>query len=164
MIRIAFGKICVCVMKLMRLAKVGEGDHARQQSDATPPEVCGLCAAEMTVNTLMGHDGANKYQVGSKQDVEAHEKGIGERNEQCSDREENGEADNSATEIVDFVTMMHVGSLVRALRSGAARVAVKEVSRTPLEAPSKRVQFEPGALYLALCHSTKSKAQRPIVR
>jgi len=151
---------------LMRLAKVGEGHHAGQQSDATPPEVCGLGAAEMTVNTLMGHDRANKYQVGSKQDVEAHEKGIGERNKQCSDREEDDETDDYATEIVDFVTMMHVGEcsawFEEHCRECVSKRSVPQTSCNTAErgtgSTDKTWPLKLNALYLALCQSTKYKA------
>ena len=102
------------VVQLVRLAKVREWDHARDQRDASPPEVCSPGPTEMTVNALVRHHRAEKYQVSSQQDIENHQHRMGEGNEERTDREKSNEADDRAAEIVDLGSVWHVGSLGKA--------------------------------------------------
>ena len=86
-VRIAIGNVCMRVVQLVGLTKVCEWDHAWEESDASPPEVCGLRATEMTMHTFMGHNRAEKYQIRSQQNVGDHQQRIRERNQKCADRE-----------------------------------------------------------------------------
>jgi len=82
MIRIEFGKIRMRVMQLVRLAKVCKRHHAWEQRDASPPEVRGFGATEMTMHALMGHHRADKDQIGAQSNVNRHQQGIRKRNEE----------------------------------------------------------------------------------
>jgi hypothetical protein len=89
-------------MKLMSAAKVGEGNHGGQQSDAAPPEVCASRAAEVTVNAFMGHHRAEKNQVRAEQNVEREMKAVRDGNEQRADCQQTDNADNRAVEVVNL--------------------------------------------------------------
>src|SRR5215216_4036136 len=106
-VRIEIGKICVCVVQLVGLAEVGEGNHARQQSNAAPPEVRGFSSTQVTVNALVSHHGADEDEVSAKQNVDHHQQRIRDRNEERAYREQNGETYNCAAEIVDSSTALH---------------------------------------------------------
>ena len=86
-VRVVIGNVCVRVVQLVRLAKVCEWDHARDESDASPPEVCGFRSAKMTVYALVRHHSAEKYQVGSQQYIDDHQQRIGEGNKERTDCE-----------------------------------------------------------------------------
>lgn len=62
--------VCESVMQLMSAAKVREGNHARQQRDAAPPEIRPTRAAKMAMNAFVGHHGPEKDQVRSREDVD----------------------------------------------------------------------------------------------
>lgn len=74
------------VMQLVSLSKVCEGDHAWKQGEASPPEVRSLRATKMAVNAFMGHNRAEKYQIGAEQNVYKHQQGIGCGDEKCTYR------------------------------------------------------------------------------
>ena len=86
-VRIVFGNVCVCVVQLVRLAKVCEWNHAWNQRNASPPEVRCFCATEMTVYRLVRHYRAEKNQIGSEQNVERDKQRISDGNEERPDRE-----------------------------------------------------------------------------
>ena len=81
-VRIEIGKIRMRVVQLVRLAEIGEGNHARQQSDATPPEVSGFRPAQMTMHALVCHHRADEDEVSTQQNVDRHQQRIGDRNEE----------------------------------------------------------------------------------
>ena len=81
-IGILFGKVCESVMQLVSTAEVSEGNHTGQQCDATPPEVSPPRASEMSVNTLVGHHGAEEDQICSGEDVEREMKIVGDGNQE----------------------------------------------------------------------------------
>jgi hypothetical protein len=101
----------VCVVQLVRLAKVCEWNHAWNQRNASPPEVRGFCATEMTVYRLVRHHRAEKNQIGSEQNVEHDEQRISDGNQERPDREQSDDTDDRSAEIVDFGTALHGVSL-----------------------------------------------------
>src|SRR5688572_18816807 len=82
---IMIGNVCVCMMQLVCFAKVCEWDHARNEGNASPPEVCGFGPTKVTVYALMRHYRTQKYQVGSQQNIDDHHQRIVERNEERTD-------------------------------------------------------------------------------
>ena len=62
--------------------KVRERNHAGQQRDTSPPEVRCPCATQMPVHALVGHDRPEKDEISPKENVEDHENGIGDWEEE----------------------------------------------------------------------------------
>src|SRR5918997_176656 len=99
MIPVQVGNICVRVMQLMSAAKVSEGNHTRQESDAAPPEVCVPRAAEMAVNALVRHHRAEENQIRAEQDVHCELKVVDDGDKKRSHCEHANDTDDAAVEV-----------------------------------------------------------------
>ena len=65
----------------------------------------------MTVHTLVRHHCAEKDQIGAEKNVGDHQNRMGDWDEECADREQHHERDDSAAEMVDLRALVHGGSV-----------------------------------------------------
>src|SRR5258705_4565356 len=70
MIRVLAGDVCVAMMQVMRLSEVRVRNHGWEQCKRSPSEIHSPGAPQMTVNSLVSHNGADEHEVRSQQCVE----------------------------------------------------------------------------------------------